>query len=70
MVDTGARFTSLPAKLARNVDIRADRCGGITAANTPDTPDVLLDGAIAAAIKGLINGVQEVKAIKEDIHVQ
>lgn len=37
----------------------------IAAANTPETPDALLDGAIAKAIEGLVQGVQEVKATKE-----
>jgi hypothetical protein len=37
----------------------------LAAANTQETPDALLDGAIAKAIEGLVNGVQETKAAKE-----
>lgn len=59
MVDTGARFTSLPAKLARNAGIRAGRVasfdtaagrerGGITAANTVVVgPFTVPDAAVA-----------------------
>lgn len=35
-----------------------------TAANTPETPEALIDAAIDAAIHGLVNGVQEGKAEK------
>lgn len=59
MVDTGARFTSLPAKLARNAGIRAGRVtsfdtaggrerGGVTAANTVVIgPFAVQDAAVA-----------------------
>lgn len=59
MVDTGARFTSLPSKLARNAGIRAGRVtsfdtaagrerGGITAGNTVVVgPFAVPDAAVA-----------------------
>jgi len=59
MVDTGARFTSVPTRLARNAGIRAGRAapfvtaagrerGGITAANTVVVgPFTVSDSAIA-----------------------
>lgn len=43
----------------------------IAAANTPETPDALLDAAVSAAVQGLINGVQDVKTpIKDEGNAQ
>ncbi|WP_303783180.1 hypothetical protein [Azovibrio restrictus] len=58
-----------PGVAELSVTIVTERDGrlgfGVTAAaNTPETPDTLLDSAIDAAIVGLINGVQDVKAAK------
>ncbi|EFP63544.1 aspartyl protease family protein [Cupriavidus metallidurans] len=64
MVDTGARFTTLPVKLARNAGIRAGRAtsfdtaagrerGGITAANTVIVGPFAVEGAAIAVLERL-----------------
>ncbi|WP_126448348.1 hypothetical protein [Sulfuricystis multivorans] len=41
--------------------------GVIAAANTPETPDTLIDAALAKAIEGIVNGVPDVKPRKEQV---
>lgn len=55
------------AELSVRIDTEQDKklgFGVIAGANTPETPDTLLDSAIDAAIYGLINGIRDVKAAK------